>query len=504
MGAGQVPAFGIQSLRSRSKLTFTRSSTFRVPSIRVGGLSPYSFMRIKCDPFTRSVPGSGSVAVPLMVIVFATPPMVSVPITVPSTPSAAFAVSYEESRNTISGWSLAFRALSMCSFIVPLPQSSRFAGTLNSTSRTAFSPVRTALTAPGPVDSTTASNDAALHSKERIVELPLIQRRLWGCIASRLLTVVQAMAAGARQSRAARARLVWPRMVVSPVLGPSRAACATSGVSLGRRAGRISRGRVEVSSGAAGPEVRESRTRPAAPSARLRREVLRRVGVRLERQHPGAHERHRALDAHQEPAGVLADVDPDHALAPVAARVLNPHLHEGRLELAGAGGDRLAPDDPHRRRAACRVEVAGEGVERVGRKGERAQEVHERELVEGCVGGALAQRTVRLLPAPLVGVDLHRFVVPRQRVALVLVEAERDHAPRVHPGHRLVHGLHRTHAGLEAEAEAVRLFASNVLRPLHRHDAFADRPQLGDADLVDQALAHLERQPALGSLSLRV
>src|SRR4051812_41071034 len=96
------------------------------------------------------------------------------------------------------GFVFALSALSMCSFIAPFLQSRRSVLTRISTAVTAFSPARTAVVAPG-TDSTFASNVLALHSNERTVEVPLIQRRLVGWRSRAVARGVAAMAAGTRQ-----------------------------------------------------------------------------------------------------------------------------------------------------------------------------------------------------------------------------------------------------------------------------------------------------------------
>jgi hypothetical protein len=114
----------------------------------------------------------------------------------------------------------------MWSFIVPLPQSSLATGTVTCTVRTAFFPPSTAAAASGPSASTAAVTVVALHSKERMVEFPLIHSRLWGSSVMGSRISVQAMAAGRRPRRAKAARRVRVRMSVAPVRGSSGAVCA--------------------------------------------------------------------------------------------------------------------------------------------------------------------------------------------------------------------------------------------------------------------------------------
>src|SRR5689334_17212926 len=111
------------------------------------------------------------------------------------------------------GLSVTFSALRMWSFILPLPQSMRPAGTVTCTAFTPFSPVNSAGIAFGPLASTTASTSSALQVKERIVDVPSIQRRLCGCSTSCSLATDQAPEAGTRIARASRVDLILVRIV---------------------------------------------------------------------------------------------------------------------------------------------------------------------------------------------------------------------------------------------------------------------------------------------------
>src|SRR6185369_8637388 len=92
----------------------------------------------------------------------------------------------------------------MWSFILPLPQSIFSAGTVTCTVFTSFSPVSRPEITFAPFTSTTAFTSAALQVKERIVEVPSIQRRLCGCSTSCSLATVHAPEAGTRIARASR------------------------------------------------------------------------------------------------------------------------------------------------------------------------------------------------------------------------------------------------------------------------------------------------------------
>src|SRR5687768_689664 len=144
----------------------------------------------------------------------------------------------------MTGLSFALSALSMCSFIVPLPQSSFAAGIRTSTARTDFSASRVAATAPGPLDSMLASITIALQLHPRTVDVPSTQRRLSAASFIGAGPYEKATAAGMRQARRRATRNVGVRMAVSPlrVLRPRGAA----------RENESTGGRRDVQSGAIG------------------------------------------------------------------------------------------------------------------------------------------------------------------------------------------------------------------------------------------------------------
>src|SRR5690606_11753799 len=117
----------------------------------------------------------------------------------------------------------------------------------------------------------------------------------------------------------------------------------------------------------------------------------------------------------------------------------------------------------------------------------------------------LVQRRVRLAdplaplrgpPAPFAGIQLDFFALGRERVPLVLVEPQRGHTLRVHPGPAPRLHPERPDLGREVERQQVRLGGPDGLR-LHAHHALARSAQAAELAAVDQLLARPERQGPL-------
>src|SRR5687768_7307386 len=124
-------------------------------------------------------------------------------------------------------------------------------------------------------------------------------------------------------------------------------------------------------------------------SAWPRRHVFGRSYERLEREHSGAESRERALDAHRDPVSVVAEIQPDNALAG-EARILDAQFDHDHRELAEGNPDLVATRDVDGDRVTLGFVVPVQLEARVGGECERPYVIDEGQLIERRIAQARA------------------------------------------------------------------------------------------------------------------
>src|SRR3984893_2064709 len=118
-------------------------------------------------------------------------------------------------------------------------------------------------------------------------------------------------------------------------------------------------------------------------------------------------------------------MNPDDALTFEVSGGTHAQLDQDHPQLSHRSRNDFPANHAHRGGVSGGVEMAVKAIRRSRSHWKRADEIHERQLVQGSAARALAGVSFRRSPFLLVRIKVNRLVVVCQRIPLVLKEAER-------------------------------------------------------------------------------